>query len=103
MSDRQIAFAVKNGNPVKAVLAAGETITLAYVIGLDDYHVALIDHDLSVHLVHKSVPCITILSEFSLERDKHPNSERIRERTDSFREMILREHFNQHPAKEPVS
>lgn len=103
MSDKQIAFAVKNGHPVKVVLASGETITMAYVLGLDDYHVALIDHDLSVHLVHKSVPCITILSGLALERDTHPNAEQIGERTAAFREKIRRDHFNQTPAKEPAS
>jgi hypothetical protein len=55
VSDRQIFHAVKDGRPVQAVLGSGEKIPLAYVLGVDDYHWALIDHDLSVHLVHKSV------------------------------------------------
>jgi hypothetical protein len=102
VSDKQIAFAVKEGNPVRATLASGEIIPLAYVMGMDDYHVALIDHDLLVHLVHKSAPCLTILSTHSLDNDRHPNAEAIRTRTAGFRERVMSDHFNQQPAKEPA-
>lgn len=104
-SDKQIAFAVRDGHPVQVRLANGEhLVTLGYVIGVDDYHWVVIDHDLCTHLVHKSAPCVTILSHLSLDQDSHPNVSAIREAAAGFRERVLKDHFNQQtPAKEPLA
>lgn len=104
VSDKQVAYAVRDQHPVQVRLMNGDfLVALAYVIGMDDYHWVLVDHDLSTHLVHKTVPCLTILSGLTLDQDRHPSAPAIRERTAVFREMIIRTHFNHQPAKEPVS
>lgn len=61
-SDKQIAFAVKDGKPVRVYFDDCLQIQ-GWICGIDDYHWGVVDASGEVNLVHKSVGRLTILSE----------------------------------------
>jgi len=84
---------VRDERPVTVTFPTGEKV-MGYVMGADDYHWVVVDHDLKVHLVHKSAPCLSIESDLSLALDRHPNAEEIRTMTESFRRWVQENHFH---------
>lgn len=93
VSERQIAFAVRDGKAVTAMLPDGRGLR-GYVIGIDDYHWVIIEPDTEqVHLVHKSSPVLSIAKDSTL--DGEPKA--IKEACSSFRSKVTQEYFNQQP------
>ncbi len=52
LSDRQIMYSVRHGQPVTAILGPYVTV-VGYVFGLDDYHLAIVSPAVDRYLVHK--------------------------------------------------
>lgn len=94
-SDRQVAFAVKDGKAVTASLFPGREIR-GFVIGADDFHWSVVDEDGRVHLVHKSSPALSIDAEPSIDQA----NAQIRDMVEDFRAYIIREHFNRTPSRQ---
>lgn len=92
VSDRQVAHAVKNGRKVTATLVTGDTVT-GYVMGADDYHWAMTADDGRIVLVHKSSPSLHIHADSTLDTE----SEATQKMVAPYRDLILREYFNQTP------
>ena len=94
-SDRQVAFAVRDGKAVTAIIATGEQIT-GWVFGADDYHWSIVTADGGIVLVHKSSPALKIHRTPSLSTA--PAS--IQSLVSRFRDALLRDHFHQSPDKQ---
>lgn len=91
-SDRQVAYAVRDGKAVTATLATGEKIT-GFVFGADDYHWSIVAKSGDVFLVHKSSPALKIHSESTIETA----TAAIQKMVAVFRSAVLRDHFNHTP------
>ena len=88
LSDRQVAYSVRDGRLVTVTLPNGEQIN-GYVMGSDDYHWALVTLNEEIVLVHKSVPSLCIDRRGSMPAQ----SERIKSLTAAFRQFVMETHF----------
>ncbi len=93
LSDRQVAYSVRDGKSVTATLSTGDQIS-GYVMGSDDFHWAIVDTSGEVHLVHKSSPSLKIDSKSTIAQA----SVKIRDMVAVFRDSVMRDHFHHTPA-----
>lgn len=97
MSDRQVAYAVKDGRMVTVTLPDGQEIT-GYIFGKDDYHWALVTPDGEVALVHKSAPALRISATSSLSGAV----ESVRDMVEIYRQHVISTYFNQTPSRRQI-
>lgn len=91
-SDKQIAYAVRDRRKVRAIIPGALEPVEGYVLAMDDYHWVVVDLRLEVHLVHKSVPCFTVLRQ-TLDDEPADVAKQISEIIRSFRDRVVRDHF----------
>lgn len=92
LSDRQVAFAVRDGRMVTATLSSGEVVE-GYIMGTDDYHWALVTADERVVLIHKSAPSLCINRTSSIE----DQSVEVQNLATPFRRVVMETHFSVSP------
>lgn len=94
LSDKQVAYSVRDGQQVTAYLDGHEPVT-GYVYGADDYHWALVTPDLGRYLIHKSTHLM-----FGREDTyaTEPNHDGLEQLVGPFRAWVLAAHFGRQPA-----
>lgn len=91
-SDSQIYFAVKEQRRVIARFPDGGEVA-GYVLGLDDYHVVLMDTDRVIHLVHKTIPCLSVTN-LTLSQEHEEVAEELQVALSPFRAFVMRDVYN---------
>lgn len=95
LSDKQVAFAVRDGKAVTATLSTGEKIT-GHVFGSDDYHWSIVTVSGDIVLVHKSSPSLKIHTDPSIEAA----TDVVQRLVSSFRAAVMRDHFKQDSSRQ---
>lgn len=94
-SDKQVYHAVKD---LRAVLVpsiadqSGQALR-GYITGMDDYHWVILSDDLLTYMIHKTVPALVVTDAKAQDEPNDMFKSLVMERTSSFREYVLREHF----------
>lgn len=92
-SDRQIAFAVRDGKMVTVTISTGEKVT-GYVFGVDDFHWLIITPHVETLMVHKSAPSVLIHQKSTLDA-AHAEVQTL---VSHFRSSVLRDYFKTTPS-----
>lgn len=93
LSDKQVAYSVRDGQQVTAYLAGHEPVT-GYVYGADDYHWALVTAELDRYLIHKSTHLMFGREDTYAAERHHDELEKL---VGPFRAWVLTSHFGRQP------
>lgn len=96
-SEKQVAFAVRDQRMVEFALPDGRQ-KFGYIVGSDDYHWVVADprDPGMVHLVHKSISCLSIHTR-TLQSEPVAVREALEPMLSGFRGFVMKEHFATSP------
>ncbi len=94
LSDKQVAYSVRDGCPVTAYLDGHGPVT-GYIYGADDYHWVLVTSDLDRFLIHKSTHLMFGREDTYAGERRHDELEQL---VGPYRAWVLTAHFGRQPA-----